>query len=389
MNENLNFDIFISYSHKDYLENNTVIPGNLVSQIKSALDKAGISYWFDENGVLSGDEFAPLIARAIKSCKIFIFISSSNSNTSEWTIKEIATANTYRKKIIPVRLDDSLYSEQVIMYLAALNHIDIFTNPEKELQHLVEDIKNFLAQLDHKKINEKKKIITQKHKVPGLVGLDHFDTIQKSILKCQTIKVGYKSYKAQDIDEIILFPYILKEFRSRWFVIGSRNNSQLTIKTLALDRIHSISIASDIPYQNNSDIDVEHFFDDVVGVSKNINDVAREIKFWTSESRYKYLITKPFHPSQKIVEKIPGNGCVFTINVVMNRELFSELLTFGNDLRVIYPFKAVNTMKSIIGKTLELYKKKSYHVLHPEAAPIDEADVIADSTQQAADTQSQ
>lgn len=386
MNPNLNFDVFISYSHKDYVKNNVVIPGNFVSQIKSALDNASISYWFDENGVLSGDEFAPLIARAIKNCQIFVFISSSNSNSSEWTIKEIATANTYRKKIIPVRLDDSLYSEQVIMYLASLNHIDIFTNPEKELKHLVDDIKNFLIQRDHKKLDEKRKKITQKHTVPGLVGLDFFDTIQSSILKRQTIKVIYKSYKSQDGREIILYPYILKEFRSRWFVIGSKNNSKLTLQTLALDRIVSCNIESGIPYRDNPMIDVEHFFDDVVGVTKGTNSVAREIKFWVSETRYKYLITKPFHPSQQIEEKIPGNGCVFKINVVMNRELFSELLNYGSDLRVISPLKAVNTMKSNAWKILDLYNKKSYHVLHPEMVPKAIEDTTNDTDTETSET---
>ena len=379
MNPNLNFDVFISYSHRDYVKNNVVIPGNFVSQIKSALDNTGISYWFDENGVLSGDEFAPLIARAIKNCQIFIFISSNNSNSSEWTIKEIATANTYHKKIIPVRLDEALYSEQIIMYLASLNHIDIFSNPEKELQHLVDDIKNFLSQRDRKKLDEKKKKITQKHTVPGLVGLDFFDIIQNSILKRQTIRITYKSYKAQEARDIVVFPYILKEFRSRWFVIGSKNNRKLTLQTLALDRIVSCNIETDIPYRDNPAIDIEHFFDDVVGVSKGINSVAREIKFWVSESQYKYFITKPFHPSQQIEEIIPGNGCVFKIKVIMNRELFSELLTFGGNLRVISPQKAVNTMKSIAFNILNLYNKKSYHVLHPEAAPDTDEDPELDT----------
>ena len=41
--EQIKYDVFISYSRKDYVdEQNNVIPGNEVSKIKEALTKAGI-----------------------------------------------------------------------------------------------------------------------------------------------------------------------------------------------------------------------------------------------------------------------------------------------------------------------------------------------------------
>ena len=96
---NMEYDVFISYSRKDYVdENKQVIPGNVISRIKELFDANGISYWFDEDGVFSGDAFAPVIARNIKASKIFLFISSENSNASEWTSNEIATAHAYKKK---------------------------------------------------------------------------------------------------------------------------------------------------------------------------------------------------------------------------------------------------------------------------------------------------
>ena len=50
--EQLKYDVFISYSTKDYIdESKNVIPNNVISQIKTALREAGISYWFDEDGI--------------------------------------------------------------------------------------------------------------------------------------------------------------------------------------------------------------------------------------------------------------------------------------------------------------------------------------------------
>ena len=143
----MNYDVFISYSRRDYIdENKQVIPGNIISQIKELFDKNGISYWFDEDGIYSGDAFAPVIARNIKSAKIFLFVSSEHSNTSEWTSNEIATAHAYKKKIIPFRYDESVYNDSVIIYIARLDYIDYKTNPSKSLSRLLLSVQNYLKE---------------------------------------------------------------------------------------------------------------------------------------------------------------------------------------------------------------------------------------------------
>ena len=149
---NQNYDVFISYSRRDYTdENNQIIPGNIISQIKDMFDVNNISYWFDEDGVFSGDAFAPIIARNIKSSSIFLFISSENSNISEWTSNEIATAHTYKKKIIPFKYDNSVYNDSVIIYIARLDYIDYPTNPDKSLQRLLLSVQTYLKEEAAKK----------------------------------------------------------------------------------------------------------------------------------------------------------------------------------------------------------------------------------------------
>lgn len=150
------YDVFISYSRRDYTdESNQVIPGNIITQIKQLLDANGITYWFDEDGIFSGDAFAPEIARNIKSSKIFLFVSSEHSNASEWTSNEIATAHTYKKKIIPFKYDDSIYNDSVIMYISRLDYIDYPANPIKALDRLLSSIKDYLNKLAEKEHNER------------------------------------------------------------------------------------------------------------------------------------------------------------------------------------------------------------------------------------------
>lgn len=154
MNKGNKYDVFISYSRRDYVdENKNLLPDNIISKIKDALKKANISYWFDEDGIYCGDAWAEKIAEQIEESSIFLFISSTNSNKAEWTRKEIATAHMLRKKIIPFRLDDSVYHKSVIIYLSDLDFIDYYTNSTLALTRLVDSISKYIK--DKKEAAEK------------------------------------------------------------------------------------------------------------------------------------------------------------------------------------------------------------------------------------------
>lgn len=147
LSEQKKYDVFISYSRKDYVdEQKRVIPGNEVSKIKEALTSAGITFWFDEEGIYSGDNFVDNIVTNIESSKIFVYLSTAHSNTSSWTTKEIACADEFGKRIIPVRIDKTPYNKKVMFRIADLSYIDYADNPEKGRQELIRSIKAHLAE---------------------------------------------------------------------------------------------------------------------------------------------------------------------------------------------------------------------------------------------------
>lgn len=144
----MQYDVFISYSRKDYIdENGNVIRGNIISKIKDVLNKNGITYWIDEDGINSGDEFARLIVRSIKDSKVLLFVSTENSNNSEWTRKEIASAISYKKKIIPFKYDDTPFNDSLLLYLADLDFISYTKMGDRGLNRLVTSISKYLEGL--------------------------------------------------------------------------------------------------------------------------------------------------------------------------------------------------------------------------------------------------
>lgn len=146
---NEEYDVFISYSRKDYVdENDKVIPGNVVSKIKDCLSAAEISYWFDEEGIYSGDNFTEKIPANIEKSKVFLFLASVNSNQSKWTSKEIGCAENMEKRIIPVRIDKSPYNKSVMFRIADLDYVKYYSNPDKGLDDIVDAVKKALKDIE-------------------------------------------------------------------------------------------------------------------------------------------------------------------------------------------------------------------------------------------------
>lgn len=138
-------DVFISYSTQDYLDSNhNIISGNIITKIQESLKQASISYWIDKERLMGGDSFPKRIAQQIRDCKVVIFISTVNSNQSDWTLNEIATAKEYNKKIIPFRFDNSQYSPANMIYLAGVQYISYPNNPNA-ISQLINAIQNALT----------------------------------------------------------------------------------------------------------------------------------------------------------------------------------------------------------------------------------------------------
>lgn len=186
--------------------------------------------------------------------------------------------------------------------------------------------------------------------VKDLKGIELLNPLYNYISHKQTIKITYQSFSSNKLIEYILFPYLLKEFRNRWFIYGSRAED-MQLYNLALDRIITIE-PIDIPFQENPSFDSEHFFDDIIGVSKDINDKPKEITFWASVEQSKYIKTKPIHTSQKVLNHNPDGSCVFSINVIENFELYSIFLSYGSSVKILSHKEIARRMKR---KATELY----------------------------------
>lgn len=224
----------------------------------------------------------------------------------------------------------------------------------QEFDHFVE-IADVLGKLRDKIAVSKgsnRRVIYFDH-VPDLKGLKHLSPLYNYITKRKTIKITYKSFSARKSQEHIIYPHVLKEFRNRWFLYGSDANFALHI--YALDRIEGIEVV-DTPYQDNPHFDAVHFFDDIIGVSKSLSSTPEDVTFWASSEQSRYIETKPLHPSQKLVSRCDDGGCIFTIRVAINYEMYSVFMSYGAGVKVMEPSHARYFMKRQLQSAASLYK---------------------------------
>ncbi|MBS1529371.1 MAG: WYL domain-containing protein [Bacteroidetes bacterium] len=207
------------------------------------------------------------------------------------------------------------------------------------------------------------KIYTQKtqsapvidfEKNDNLKGLEWIEAIRKAIVAKKTLCVTYQSFKAREASTFCFSPYLLKEYRNRWFVLGKSHQRHSALLNLALDRIQAIDDHEDI-YRENREIDLATYYSNVIGVTKSPNQRDTEVVFWIDNTHAPYIITKPIHHTQKLL-KTEQDGMIFSIRVVLNFELERELLGFGSKIKVLGPRILVKQIKEQLRKTLENYR---------------------------------
>lgn len=188
---------------------------------------------------------------------------------------------------------------------------------------------------------------------PYVEGMKFFKTVYNAIVNKQVLKVTYKSFKREEPFVYTLHPYYLKQFNGRWFLLGwYEEYSEIT--NVPLDRIVEIDYVNH-KYRNNTDIDFNEFFQDVIGVSFPKGGEMTEVHLWVDKQQWPYIKTKPLHGSQRIVQENEDGSAEISINVIPNFELESRILGQGMHMKVLSPESFKEKIKKQIEKAAGLY----------------------------------
>ena len=188
-----------------------------------------------------------------------------------------------------------------------------------------------------------------------LRGLHNITPLYESILSRTCVKIAYKPFRSDTVQEFVFSPCLLKEWHNRWFVFGKAKGGK-NISNLALDRIQSISGCAGETYEEDENFDPDTWFNDFVGVTKGAGCKAN-VKFLASPSEAPYIETKPVHSSQTVLRRNPDGTVLFQLEVIPNFELEQALLDFDEGVKVVAPASLVLRMRERLRKAAAQYGK--------------------------------
>jgi predicted DNA-binding transcriptional regulator YafY len=186
----------------------------------------------------------------------------------------------------------------------------------------------------------------------NLKGLKFLDELYKSIIEKRSINITYQSFKARQANSFDFHPYHLKEFRNRWFLIGT-TKVKGPIVNLALDRMIELSEGK-VPFYQDESFDSELHFKDVIGVSVSGNLDPIDVVLFVTHVHSPYVITKPLHSSQQVLSR-DNYGITISIRVQHNFELEKEILAFGDGVKVVSPPSLRRNITNRIEGAMDLY----------------------------------
>lgn len=164
-------------------------------------------------------------------------------------------------------------------------------------------------------------------------GRKYMDALIEALRNRQVLKIGYRSFTSQKDITHIIHPYLLKEYRNRWYLVGY-NEKYEGIRTYALDRFVSLQEEPSVAYTDTG-FDAARYYENVVGISVLEEDpVDVEIAF--TEMQAQYVNTQPLHKSQQYVGK-EDDRHVFKYKLVPNYEFVSQILGWREEAMVLRP----------------------------------------------------
>ena len=184
-------------------------------------------------------------------------------------------------------------------------------------------------------------------------GIRWLEKIYEAILMKSCLEIVYQKFGNKEAKTHQLSPYVIREYRNRWYVTGHSDLSDKLV-TLALDRILAISVSKN-KFIETPDFDENSFFKHAFGVTTYTDAVPSKIELLFEESQRGYLMSKPIHSTQQIVNT--DSGFIVTIECYLTPELDMFILSQGEQVKVLSPSQLLERIQKRVEAMVQVYRK--------------------------------
>lgn len=184
-------------------------------------------------------------------------------------------------------------------------------------------------------------------------GLEYFHGLLHAIKNQLQINLKYRSFGQNSPSERKIHPYLLKEFKNRWYLIAKDLRDE-RIKTYALDRIFETEITRK-KYINPVGYNPKEQFKHSFGIISSVDgSIPERVVLSFNRDQGRYVETLPLHHSQRILSE-SASELRIELTVYIAVDFIKELLSFGPDVKVIEPKELADKLKAMHQLAFEQY----------------------------------
>jgi predicted DNA-binding transcriptional regulator YafY len=254
--------------------------------------------------------------------------------------------NNYSINNLPVTADDLHGLEFAISLLDQFKELPAIKEFEESIQKIAETVRF------NKQSRGEDKII-QFDKPNSYKGIEYIEPLVKAIREKRRIKLQYRKFDDEAAKEHLIDPYVVREFRSRFYLLGNVIMGKTEkVKTYAFDRFVDVQV-TDRTFEGKV-FDSEKYFQNVYGITEGAGKSETVLLSFTP-TQGKYIQSQPLHHSQQVVKETKTE-CRISLDVMINHELVSQLLSYGPQVRVLKPQSLVQKIKDELKKSADQYQ---------------------------------
>ena len=179
-------------------------------------------------------------------------------------------------------------------------------------------------------------------------GEEFLQTIIQALKANRKLLITYQRF-GQDSYEKTIFPYALKLFHQRWYLLAFTGRHYATY---SLDRMLAVSMTEET-FERPDDFSPEAYFSEYYGILTDDTPMAHVV-IRTYGSTPNYLRTLPLHASQKELQST-DEFTDFSLDIRPTADFINTLVSHSDGLEVLEPADLRLKIREILTRTLNRY----------------------------------
>jgi predicted DNA-binding transcriptional regulator YafY len=251
------------------------------------------------------------------------------------------TDPNYSIASVPLNDNDVQAIEFAASVLQQYKNVGLF----EQFDDAVDKIFNAISIRNIFQENDPRQVI-QLEKATYVKGSELIPELLSAVKEMSVISFSYTKFSSEEAKQHKVHPYLLKEYRNRWYLIGMLDKND-RITTFGLDRISDLQLCTD-KFRFNHDFDPDIYFKHAYGIT-TFSGQPEEVQLSFTPRVGQYVLTQPLHETQQLIKETESDICI-SMQVGITIELINDILSYGADIKVLKPESLASQLKSILEK---------------------------------------